>query len=104
MVKQIIGYAGTYTRETSQGIYRLLLDIEAKELTSVEVATEVGSPTYVTVSSDRNFSFAVAQQGEQGGVAAYRIDQQTGELTFINEVLPDGAPPCHVSVWGNELL
>ena len=27
-----IGYAGTYTRETSEGIYRFILDTEANTL------------------------------------------------------------------------
>ena len=32
MGKKYIGYAGTYTRENSQGIYRFVLDTEAANL------------------------------------------------------------------------
>lgn len=30
--KEFIGYAGTYTKENSEGIYKFILDTEAKKL------------------------------------------------------------------------
>lgn len=97
MSKEYIGFAGTYTREKSEGIYRFVLDTEASTLKEVEVAAQVGSPTYVTLSEDLQRLYAVAQDGEQGGVAAYDVSK-AGELTEVNRLLAAGAPPCHLTV------
>lgn len=104
MTKKYFGFAGTYTRESSEGIYRFELDTEAKELQAVEVAAKIGSPTYITFSEDQRFMYAVDQDGEQGGAAAFKVNQETGELTFLNEKLEAGAPPCHLTVKNGELL
>lgn len=103
MTKKYIGFAGTYTRESSKGIYRFVLDTEAGTLDKVEIAAEVGSPTYVTISEDQTRLYAVAQDGDQGGVAAYQLND-SGELTLLNNVLEDGAPPCHLTIKENELV
>lgn len=104
VVKKYIGYAGTYTRESSEGIYRFELDTEAGKLSNVEVATKIGSPTYVTFSEDQRFLYAVDQDGDQGGVAAFKVDGETGELSFLNNSLEEGAPPCHLTVKNQELV
>lgn len=98
MDNKYFGYAGTYTRESSKGIYRFVLDTKAGELRDVQVAAEIGSPTYVTISEDNNYLYSVAQQDDLGGVAAYKIDETTGALSHINEQLEAGAPPCHLAV------
>jgi 6-phosphogluconolactonase len=104
MGKKYIGYAGTYTRENSWGIYRFVLDTEAGTLETPEVAAEVGSPTYLAVSEDADRLYTVAQEGDMGGVHAYNIDAETGVLTMINGQLSEGAPPCHLEVQGGTLL
>lgn len=104
MGNKYIGYAGTYTRESSKGIYRFVLDTEKGELNEVEVAAEVGSPTYLTLSTDKKHLYSVAQKGDQGGVAAYRIDGESGALTFINDQLEAGAPPCHLEITEGNLV
>lgn len=101
---KLIGYAGTYTRESSKGIYRFILDTEKGQLSEVEVAAEVGSPTYLAISNDRKHLYSVAQKDELGGVAAYEINSESGELQYINEQLAAGAPPCHLEVTGSDLV
>ncbi|MBS4206930.1 lactonase family protein [Bacillus sp. FJAT-50079] len=104
MEKKYIGYAGTYTRQSSEGIYSFVLDAENGKLEDVKVAAKIGNPTYVTISEDRDFLYSVAQDEKLGGVAAYQLNEATGELTFINQRLQEGAPPCHVSIHQGELL
>lgn len=99
-----IGFAGTYTRETSKGIYRFILDTEEKTLNTVEVAARVGSPTYLAMSEDEKYLYSVAQDGDLGGVASYEINQETGELRYLNRKLDAGAPPCHLHVQEDMLL
>ena len=104
MTKKYIGYAGTYTRESSKGIYTFVLDTEKKTLEQVEVAAEVGSPTYLSISDDQRYLYSVAQNDQMGGVAAYEIDKQTGYLQKINQELKEGAPPCHLEAKNGKLL
>ncbi|WHX26575.1 lactonase family protein [Virgibacillus halodenitrificans] len=96
MGKTVFGYAGTYTRKTSEGIYRFSLDTETGELREVELAANVGSPTYLTIDPEENRLYSVAQDNEMGGVRGYVINRETGNLNEINGQLVEGAPPCHV--------
>lgn len=104
MSKKYFGFAGTYTRESSEGIYRFELDTESKTLRNVEVAAKIGSPTYVTLSDDQRFMYAVDQDGDQGGAAAFEVNNETGELTLLNNILAEGAPPCHLTARNDELV
>ncbi|MBY7145071.1 lactonase family protein [Virgibacillus sp. NKC19-3] len=104
MGKKYIGFAGTYTRQSSEGIYGFVLDTEAGSLNEVQVAAKVGSPTYLTMSEDNRYLYSVAQDGNLGGVAAFDIDKETGALEPINRELKEGAPPCHLDIFQNELV
>ncbi|WP_174727253.1 lactonase family protein [Mesobacillus harenae] len=95
---KLIGYVGTYTKEESKGVYQFTLDTKKKEITDVKLAAELDNPTYVTVSDDNKNLFAVAKEGEKGGVTVFSINSETGELTKINSQTSAGAVPCHVSV------
>lgn len=96
MTKQYIGYIGTYTKGESEGIYSFTLDIEAARITDVKVAAKVDNPTYLTISKDNRSLYSVVKEGDFGGVAAFSINNE--ELTFLNQQVLEGAPPCHVSV------
>lgn len=93
-----IGYVGTYTKAESKGVYTFSLDTNKEEITDVRVAAELDNPTYVTVSDDNKYLYAVAKEEDNGGVTAFTIDAQTGELKPLNSEVSAGAPPCHVSV------
>ncbi|HEY4554525.1 MAG TPA: lactonase family protein [Bacillaceae bacterium] len=99
-----IGYVGTYTRESSEGIYSFVLDSDAGKLGEVKTAAKVGSPTYLAIDQDRRHLYSVAQVEKSGGVSAYSMDADTGELTFINGEAQEGAPPCHLDVRGGKLV
>jgi 6-phosphogluconolactonase len=92
------GYIGTYTKGDSKGIYSFTLDTAAKKLGEVSVAAALDNPTYLNLSKDNRFVYAVAKEGEAGGVAAYSRNTETGELKELNRQLLRGASPCHVSV------
>lgn len=100
--KKFIGYVGTYTKSTSKGIYSFVLDTEEKKISNVELAAELENPTYVTISKDNKYLYAVGKEGSLGGVAAYSVDPSTGKLEFLNKQFTEGASPCHVSVDDNK--
>lgn len=91
------GYIGTYTKGESKGIYTFTLDAEAGKITDVKLAAELENPTYLTISNDNHYLYAVTKEGENGGVASFTI-KEGGELQAINSQVLAGSPPCHVSV------
>ncbi|WP_085993225.1 lactonase family protein [Oceanobacillus senegalensis] len=91
------GYIGTYTKRESQGIYSFELDTDKKQIVNVNVAAKIGSPTYLNITSDKKFLYSVAKENDNGGVAAYSINQENGKLTFLNQQLVSGPNPCHVN-------
>jgi 6-phosphogluconolactonase len=91
------GYIGTYTKGESKGIYAFTLDTAEEKIVDVKLAAELGNPTYLNISQDNKFLYAVVKDGENGGVAAFSIEE-SGELKEINRFLTPGSSPCHVSM------
>ncbi|WP_017796475.1 lactonase family protein [Oceanobacillus kimchii] len=102
--KTFIGFAGTYTRKTSEGIYRFTLNTDTKQFEQVEVAEKVDNPTYLTISEDKKYLYSVAQEESMGGVKSFQINPEKSELSLINGQLVEGAPPCHLDVRGEVLV
>lgn len=96
MGKTYTGFIGSYTKKTSEGVYRFTLDTDLKKITNVEVAAKLNNPTYLTISRDNEYLYAVSQEGDQGGIAAFSIHD--GKLEKLNREHTPGAAPCHVSV------
>lgn len=93
-----VGYVGTYTKGESEGIYSFTLDTKEAKIKGVHPVAKLDNPTYLNISSDNQYLYSVAKDGEQGGVASFIVDQTTGDLKELNKELLDGASPCHVSV------
>jgi len=68
--------------------------------TSSEVSslTDVESPTYLSVTKDQKFLYAVNEtSGEQGGsLSAFSFDKGKGILHFLNKTPSGGDGPCYV--------
>ena len=92
------GFIGTYTKGDSQGIYTFTLDTEDSKILDVKLAAELENPTYLTINQDNQYIYSVVKNGEAGGVASYSLNSQTGELSFLNSLVENGASPCHISV------
>lgn len=96
-----LGYIGTYTKGDSKGVYSFSFDTDSAKITDINAVANLENPTYVTVSKDNQYLYAVLKEGDEGGVASYSINQTSGELTPINKQLLPGASPCHVSLDSN---
>lgn len=91
-------YVGTYTNTESKGIYYYNFSTNTGELTNKKLVAEINNPSFLTISSDRKFLYAVSEFGnENGTVNAYSINND-GSLTFINNVSSEGNSPCHVQL------
>ncbi|HEX3728537.1 MAG TPA: beta-propeller fold lactonase family protein, partial [Opitutaceae bacterium] len=90
-------YVGTYTKTGSKGIYTVTLDPATGALSAPGVAAETGNPTYLAISPDRAFLYAVTDR--EAMAAAYAIDAATGQLAALPAPLsPATAATCYVAV------
>lgn len=97
-----IAYIGTYTTTGGKGIAICELDAETGRLNQMGVC-EIENPSYIIPSYDGRFAYAVIETGSYlgqngGGVAAFRVDPDSGALTFINACPTFGKDPCHLCV------
>ncbi len=96
-------YVGTYTRGSdSEGIYRFRLNTQTGEMTDVALAGKSLNPSFLTVHPSRRYLYSVSEiqvlDGRPtGGVASFRIDPQTGDLSPINVEGSGGRGPCYVT-------
>ncbi|AET88652.1 6-phosphogluconolactonase [Burkholderia sp. YI23] len=96
---------GTYTGGgKSEGIYVYRFDTGNGELSRIASAQTV-NPSYLVVSRDRNYVYAVNElpgdngpATQRGGVSAFRFDRATGQLSFLNRVFSDGNDPCYLAI------
>ncbi|CAH2932351.1 MAG: 3-carboxymuconate cyclase [uncultured Paraburkholderia sp.] len=95
---------GTYTGGKSGGVHVYRFDTKTGDATRVSVAQTV-NPSYLVVSRDRRFVYAVNElpgdngpATQRGGISAFRFDAASGQLTFLNKVSSDGNDPCYLSI------
>ncbi len=113
-------YVGTYTgfkyvhhskpygfgESKSKGIYVSRFNAATGELSEPELATEVINPSFLTISPDRKFLYAISEDPLSVGppldhssyVSAFAIDHATGKLQFLNSVPASGTSTCFISM------
>ncbi len=102
-------YIGTYTTiehptaGRSEGIYLYSMDDETGAVEPVAATDGIVSPSYLALSPDRRFLYAVSEVNDFGGnssgaVYAYSVDPTSGALRYLNQRATNGAHPCHVTV------
>jgi len=107
-----IVYVGTYTQQLlhvhgqAEGILVYHLDRGTGALEYVSTASGVVNPSFVTVTPDHRYLYAVQEvdehEGQPGGaVTAFAIDQPTHALRPLNHQSTHGAHPCYVSLDGS---
>ena len=95
---------GTYTGGASKGIYVYAFNTRTGKIeTTPTQVMPASNPSWLTVSADRRFLFAVDENGEGqrdtvGRVSSYRLDGKTGRLAFINRKTSLGAEPTYASL------
>jgi len=89
---------GTYTKGTSKGIYVYRFYAETGKLAYLNEIDDVSNPSYLCVTNDDKFVYAVNEDGKNGGVSSFTFDPKEGKLVFLNRQSSSGADPCYVSV------
>jgi 6-phosphogluconolactonase len=96
-------YIGTYTGETSRGIYAFRFDDSTGGLTPLGLVAETPSPSFLTSSANGRFVFAVNELQSFGGAASgsvtsFAADPVTAKLTEISVQPSKGRGPCHLAL------
>ncbi|MGD1017733.1 MAG: lactonase family protein [Verrucomicrobiia bacterium] len=93
-------YFGTYTRAQSKGIYVCRLDTTTGALTPPALAVATANPSFLALDPNHQFLYSCGaiSSMSNGLVNAFRVDNQTGTLTFLNQQPSAGLGPCHLAV------
>lgn len=91
---------GTYTHGKSEGVYVYRFDTRTGELSHVHTASGIHNPSFVTLSPDGRYAYAVNEQSgdKEGMVSAFRFNQSTGALELLNQQPSGGGDPCYLTV------
>ena len=94
-------YVGTFSARGSEGIYVYDWNLETGDFKPVQTVPGRESPSFLAIHPNRKYLYSVNREGitegeDSGSVASYRIDPNSGQLTFLTEVSSLGAGPCHV--------
>lgn len=89
----------------SKGIYMSRFNASTGTLSEPELAAEITNPSFLTVSPDHHFLYAVTEDPLSVGppldhvsfVSAYAIDQATGKLRLLNTLPTGGTSTCFIS-------
>jgi len=94
-------YLGTYTGESSQGIYLVEVHEKAGRFYERGLAAKTENPSFLAKHPKLPVIYAVGEiegDGDGGTISAFRIDAETGMLSALNQASTGGAGPCHVAV------
>lgn len=92
-------FVGTYTGEGSEGIYLYEFNSDDGSITPVDTVKGVANPSYLTLSPDHSFLYAVNEETDstEASVSAFSFDKNSAEITFLNKQSSRGGAPCYVS-------
>jgi 6-phosphogluconolactonase len=101
IAKKVKLYVGTFSVRGSEGIYVYNWNLETGDFEPIQTVPGRESPSFLAIHPTGEYLYSVNREGltegeESGSVASYRIDANSGQLTFLNEVSSLGAGPCHV--------
>jgi len=113
-------YVGTYTgfkyvhhsqtygrgESHSQGIYVSRFHAATGELSEPQLAAEMINPSFLTISPNHRFLYAVSEDPLSLGppldhssyVSAFAIDSASGKLRLLNTVPASGTSTCYISI------
>ena len=97
-------YVGTYTGESSQGIYKYSIDSEGV-MNALGLVAETTNPSFLAISPDRRHLIAcneIKDNTGQGRIESYSIKDDRLEL--LSSSPSGGAHPCHVSIDPNGVV
>ncbi len=94
-------FVGTYTGDSTQGIEVYEVD-QTGLLTFKSIQKNIENASYLAISPDKEFLYTANEitdftDKKDGYISAYKINQKTGGLTFINNMSSQGGAPCYIT-------
>lgn len=101
-------FVGTYTKKEghvdgkAEGIYLYNLNTKTGALTNQRTTKDVINPSFLTISADGRFLYAVNEIGPDvdsaGFITAFAIDKSSMSLRLLNKQSSHSFAPCYISV------
>ncbi len=96
-------YVGTYTGNGSEGIYAYRFNPENGKLNPIGLVAKTDNPSFITIDSAGQFLYAVNevdsfQNQYTGALSVYKINKESGDLQFLQQIPSLGAAPAHLSL------
>jgi 6-phosphogluconolactonase len=82
----------------SKGIYMARFNAETGALSAPVLAAEVANPTFLDVSPDQRFLYAITESDPEAFVSSYAIDRHTGGLQMLNRMPTGGSGTTYISL------
>ncbi|WP_442590090.1 lactonase family protein [Pedobacter sp. AW31-3R] len=88
---------GTYTQPgVSEGIYVYDFDTKTAGFKANTVEKNTINPSFLTLSPDQHFVYAVNEDGKDSKVSAFSFDAAAGKLSALNTQKAEGTDPCYL--------
>jgi 6-phosphogluconolactonase len=81
-----------------ENISAFWLDLETGALRSIGEVAKITAPSFIAVSPNQKYLYAITEVQKDPVVNAYRLDGATGHLDLINSQPTGGTGPCFVQV------
>jgi 6-phosphogluconolactonase len=96
-------YISSYTNKGPVGISVFSFNEEDGTMELIDRIDGIENPSFLAIDQKNRYFYAVSEvmqvDGKKSGkVIAYKIDPQTGKLSYLNEQLTGGSAPCHLSI------
>lgn len=88
---------GTYTNQESKGMYLLDFEPDSGGLGNLRMVVETPNPSYLTISKDRQYVYAVNEGGD-GQVSSFKWNEDRSSLIPVSQQSTLGSSPCHVEL------
>lgn len=94
---------GTYTTETSEGIYTLDFNTQTGEINNAILVAKSDSPSFITKSKDGN-RVLVVNETDPGMISSFVWNEQKTQLMLQSNISSEGKHPCFVELNQEENL
>ena len=96
---KFLAFVGTYTGGDSEGIYAFDFDADTGNASAVRLVAATKNPSFLAIHPSRKYLYSVSELPEGGGaVAAFSIDDSSGNLSLLSQSSTIGGGPCHLVV------
>lgn len=87
---------GTYTQNSSEGVYKITLDDEKQTLTNLGLVARATNPAYLSINSETKNMLA-ALENDNGGIASFIWNEASSNYTMVQQIDDLGRHTCHIA-------